>query len=110
MIADVIDTMHLMNLQEELKQCRNWVSKLDVKKAVDVSLFETTIRILGGFIAAYHLTEDTLYRDKAGELAEALLPAFKSKPFPYPTVNLKTGSGRSDRCAICVKILQNLDF
>jgi hypothetical protein len=32
----------------------------------DVNLFETTIRVLGGLLSAYHLSDgDPLYRDKA---------------------------------------------
>ena len=31
----------------------------------DVNLFETTIRVLGGLLSAYHLSNDTLFLDKA---------------------------------------------
>lgn len=31
----------------------------------DVNLFEVTIRVLGGLLAAYHLSGDTLFLNKA---------------------------------------------
>lgn len=40
-------------------------SELTFNKNVDVNLFESTIRILGGLLSTYHLTEDTLFLDKA---------------------------------------------
>jgi len=96
-IADVLDVMHLMGLQEDLSQARAWVTTLDVNANVDVSLFETTIRILGGFLSAYQLTNDELYKQKALEVAERLVPAFRTTSgLPYPTVNLQSGQGRSD--------------
>jgi len=132
LIADVLDTMHLMGLKEEIAQAlhphlpppphpaslthavclqaRQWLTTLEVEKAVDVSLFETTIRILGGFLSAYHLTHDPLYKEKASALAERLLPAFESKPFPYPTVNLQTGRGRADRLSLSEPTSLQLEF
>ena len=60
----------------------------------DVNLFETTIRVLGGLLSAYHLSDgDPLYRDKAEQLAERLLPAFDSASgIPFSDVNLGTGA------------------
>ena len=36
---------------------------LDVNR--DVNLFETTIRVLGGLLSAYHLSKDEIFLDKA---------------------------------------------
>lgn len=57
----------------------------------DASTFETTIRYLGGLIAAHDLSKDDLYLQKAVELADRLMPAFRtSTGIPYSTVNLRT--------------------
>lgn len=40
-------------------------TELSFNKNVDVNLFESTIRILGGLLSTYHLTGDTLFLDKA---------------------------------------------
>lgn len=39
--------------------------KLDFEKNVDVNLFESTIRILGGLLSTYHLSGDSLFLSKA---------------------------------------------
>lgn len=39
--------------------------KLRFQKDVDVNLFESTIRILGGLLSAYHLSGDALFLQKA---------------------------------------------
>lgn len=65
-IIDSLDTMLLMNLREEFQQARNWVAhSLTFEKNVDVNLFETTIRVLGGLLSAYHLSRDDLFLKKA---------------------------------------------
>ena len=65
-IIDSLDTMLLMNLREEFQQARNWVeNSFDLNKSVDVNLFETTIRVLGGLSSAYHLSKDELFLKKA---------------------------------------------
>lgn len=53
-------------LRTEFTEARNWVEKeLSFNKNVDVNLFETTIRVLGGLLSAYHLTGDQLFLEKA---------------------------------------------
>jgi len=65
-IIDSLDTMLLMNLHEEFQQARDWVANsLTFEKNVDVNLFETTIRVLGGLLSAYHLSQDDLFLKKA---------------------------------------------
>lgn len=39
--------------------------KLRFRKNVDVNLFESTIRILGGLLSAFHLSGDVLFLTKA---------------------------------------------
>lgn len=39
--------------------------KLRFRKNVDVNLFESTIRILGGLLSAFHLSGDILFLKKA---------------------------------------------
>lgn len=65
-IIDSLDTMLLMNLRKEFQQAREWVANsLSFEKNVDVNLFETTIRVLGGLLSAYHLSQDKLFLNKA---------------------------------------------
>jgi len=59
---------------------------------IDISVFETNIRFIGGFLTCYAMTGDRIFRDKAEYVANKLLPAFQTPTgIPYSLVNLKTG-------------------
>jgi hypothetical protein len=50
----------------EFNEARAWVeSSLSFDVSRDVNLFECTIRVLGGLLSTYHLSQDTLFLDKA---------------------------------------------
>lgn len=95
MIVDSIDTLMIMDADDEVSRARKWIkSDLDYLFDYNVNLFETTIRMLGGLLSAHALSKDDLYLDKAADLAKALLGGFKSKTgVPYSSVNLLTGEG-----------------
>lgn len=59
----------------EYEEAREWVAtSLSFEKG-DVNLFETTIRVLGGLLAAYHLSNDDMYLHKAVSISFSLLVA-----------------------------------
>ncbi|KAI9310280.1 glycoside hydrolase [Dichotomocladium elegans] len=94
MIVDSLDTMLLMNLTEEYAQAREWVAtRLDFNKNQDVNVFETTIRVLGGLLSAYHLSgKDPIYLEKATDLGQRLIGAFHTPSgIPYASVVLSSG-------------------
>jgi hypothetical protein len=92
-IIDSLDVLHIMGLTEELALAKKWVmSDLVINKPVMVSVFECTIRILGGLLAAHALTHDKDYLIPAEQLGNALLKAFKpGSLLPCNSVNLQTG-------------------
>jgi hypothetical protein len=96
-IVDALDTLHIMGLDAEFTVARNWVAdSLTFNRFFDASVFETTIRIVGGLLSAHHLTGDALFVDKAKELADRLMPAFETPTgIPFSTVNLKSGKTRN---------------
>lgn len=50
----------------EFQEAKNWVqNSLTFTQNRDVNLFEVTIRVLGGLLAAYHLSGDRMFLDKA---------------------------------------------
>eukprot|EP01035_Chromulina_nebulosa_P048586 gene48586-65940_t len=58
----------------------------------EVSVFETSIRLVGGLLSAHHACGDPVLLAKARDLADRLLPAFDTPTgMPYPYINLKTG-------------------
>ncbi|XP_075418582.1 endoplasmic reticulum mannosyl-oligosaccharide 1,2-alpha-mannosidase-like [Tenrec ecaudatus] len=78
-LVDALDTMWIMGLTREFEEARTWVAeKLQFHKDVDVNLFESTIRILGGLLSTYHLTGDSLFLEKAKDFGNRLLPVFKT--------------------------------
>ncbi|GFW22873.1 endoplasmic reticulum mannosyl-oligosaccharide 1,2-alpha-mannosidase [Trichonephila clavipes] len=92
-IVDSLDTMYMMDLQEEFSEAKEWVrEKLNFNVNKDVNFFETTIRVLGGLLSAFHLSKDTIFLEKAIDLANRLMPSFRSSSgMPYSDVNLQTG-------------------
>ncbi len=50
----------------EFDEAKAWVaSSLKIVKNKDVGVFETTIRVLGGLLSAYHLSEEDVFLKKA---------------------------------------------
>lgn len=94
-IVDSLDTLKIMELDEELEHAKEWVkNELSYDMDYNVNTFETTIRMLGGLLSAHYLTGDDLYLDKATDLGNRLLGAFESSSgLPYASVNLHSGQG-----------------
>ncbi|XP_043966856.1 mannosidase, alpha, class 1B, member 1b [Gambusia affinis] len=98
-LIDALDTMWILELKQEFEEAREWVaSELTFNKNVDVNLFETTIRILGGLLSTYHLTGDNLFLDKAKDVGSRLMPAFNTQSkIPYSDVNIGKGTAHPPR-------------
>ncbi|KAI5069119.1 hypothetical protein GOP47_0015420 [Adiantum capillus-veneris] len=92
-IVDSLDTLYIMGLNDEFHKAKEWVAaNMTFDKYYDASVFETTIRVLGGLLSAYDLSEDSMFLDKAKELADRLLPAWNTPTgIPYTTINLHSG-------------------
>ncbi|CAN9101513.1 unnamed protein product [Alternaria alternata] len=79
-LVDALDTLWIMGLKDEFEEAVKAVDRIDFTTTprADIPLFETTIRYLGGLLAAYDLS-DKKYKNllaKAVELAEILISAF----------------------------------
>jgi len=95
-LIEALDTLWVMGLDSRFQDGVDWV-KAHADFAVDgeVSVFETSIRLVGGLLSAHHACGDPVLLAKAKDLAERLLPAFDTPTgFPYRFVNLKTGAVR----------------
>ena len=94
-IVDSLDTLHIMGLNDEFDRAKKYtLTTLSFDVNQDVSVFETTIRVLGGLISAYNLDSDIQFLDLALELANRMLPAFNTPTgFPRAKVNLQSGKG-----------------
>jgi len=96
-IVDAIDTLLIMGFTDEAAKARDWVAEsLSFDVSASVSVFEVTIRFVGGLISAYAMTGDEVYKQKAQDLATRLLPAFKTATgIPMAQINLRSGSSRN---------------
>ncbi|KAF9419840.1 mannosyl-oligosaccharide alpha-1,2-mannosidase [Podila epigama] len=96
-IVDSLDTILLMGLDKEFKEARDWVEhSLNFNQDGTVNLFETTIRVLGGLLAAYDQSgaKEKVFLDKAVDLADRLLGAFNTPTgIPYASVHLSMSRG-----------------
>lgn len=110
-LIDTLDTLVIMGNHTEFRRAVGLVqmhyneSKFDID--VNVSVFEVTIRVLGGLLSAHQMAVDAqlgIYNDTTSErydggllklaidLGDRLLPAFKTNTgIPYGTVNLRSG-------------------
>lgn len=79
-LVDALDTLWMMGLKDEFEDAVKAVSTIDftTTSRADIPLFETTIRYLGGLLAAYDISGEKykVLLDKAVELAEILYSAF----------------------------------
>lgn len=99
-VVDALDTMLLMGLDAEYQRARSWVAeKMTFDRDADYNTFETTIRILGGLLSAYHLSGgDELYLTRARDLADRMLPVFDTASgLPLSMINLQKRQGVQDK-------------
>ena len=94
--VDALDTLIVMKLDGEAAKAKELIVKdLSFDRDVYVKNFEITIRLLGGLLSSYQLTNDKRLLDLAEDLGNRLLPAFNSPTgLPYVYVNLKSGQVR----------------
>jgi mannosyl-oligosaccharide alpha-1,2-mannosidase len=96
-IVEALDTLWVMGLDEEFRDGVEWVKRnLDFDVDGEVSVFETSIRLVGGLLSAFHACGDPVLLATARDCADRLLPAFAASPLgiPHRFINLKTGTIR----------------
>ncbi|KAH0696849.1 hypothetical protein KY289_014331 [Solanum tuberosum] len=109
-IIDALDTAMIMGADEVVHEAGSWIEKHlpeRIEGKGQVNLFETTIRLLGGLLSAYHLSggsqgripeqkgpNPSIYLENAKNLADRLLTAFTASPsdIPYSDVVLRDKS------------------
>ncbi|TPX30256.1 hypothetical protein SmJEL517_g06146 [Synchytrium microbalum] len=90
---DSLDTLYIMELDDEYSQAKNLSLTLNLDQNIIINVFEAIIRLVGGLLAAYDLTSDTKLLDLAVSVADALLPAFNDNYMGLPSnsLNLQLG-------------------
>lgn len=109
-LVDALDTFAVMNDIEGFENALEKVEHINFDMDINVSVFETTIRILGGLLSAHLIAKD--YGDKikyhdellvlAEDLGQRLLPAYDTPTgMPFGSVNLKRGVEPSETPITC---------
>lgn len=77
-LVDSLDTLWIMGMKAEFAEAVDAAVTIDFAKSQqeEINTFETTIRYLGGFLAAYDLSGDARLLRKANEVGEMLIKAF----------------------------------
>ncbi|KAI1313118.1 glycoside hydrolase [Xylaria venustula] len=91
-LVDSLDSLWLLGLKDEFEAAVVACNNIDftTTKAQDINVFETTIRYLGGFLAAYELTDrqHPSLLNKSTEIANLLMTAFDTpNRMPIPRFN-----------------------
>lgn len=96
--VDSLDTLYLLGFKSEADATRKYITEnLAFDKDIYVQNFEITIRLLGGLLSAYQMTNDKKLLALAEDLGTRLLPVFDSPTgLPYRYVNLKTGKTKGE--------------
>lgn len=111
-IVDALDTAMIMGLDDVVSEAGSWIEKHlpeRITQKGQVNLFETTIRVVGGLLSAYHLSggeqgnptnkgpKPIIYLENARNLADRLLTAFTSSPtaIPFSDVVLRDNSAHA---------------
>ena len=64
-LVDSLDLLWLMGEKAEFQGALEWVAKeLDPSVNAHVNVFEVTIRVIGGLLAAYHLSGEEAFLEK----------------------------------------------
>lgn len=95
-ILDSLTTLWILNLPEEFEEAADFVEKSLKFGRMDeeISVFELSIRGLGGLLGAHSLSGRPMFLQRARELADLLLPAFDTPSgMPLPGWNLKRLQG-----------------
>ncbi|KAI0250639.1 glycoside hydrolase family 47 protein [Lactifluus subvellereus] len=92
-IIDAMSTIYIMNLTDFFDEALNFIPNLDFTKSKtldNVSVFESTIRYLGGLISAYELSgkQHFILIEKARQLADRLSLAWSpGNVIPFGTMD-----------------------
>ncbi|KAK3209360.1 hypothetical protein GRF29_69g1526383 [Pseudopithomyces chartarum] len=107
-LVDALDTLWIMGLKDEFYEAVEAVAAIDfgVSESTTISVFETTIRYLGGLLSAYDLSQEKVLLTKAVQLGEMLYRAFDTTPNNFPLdrlmlENAKKKGGFNAESSIC---------
>lgn len=114
-LIDALDTLVVMGLHDEFNKAVDYIKyNVSFDADINVSVFETNIRVVGGLLSAHMLSHRTTTELEMGwpcngpllrmaeDVARRLLPAFDTPTgMPYGTVNLRSGVPQGETTVTC---------
>ncbi|KAH9122579.1 hypothetical protein LEN26_006948 [Aphanomyces euteiches] len=94
-LVDAMDTLHVMGLYDDFNEAADWAeANLSARFPWprQVSIFETTIRNLGGLLSSYSLSGRPGLLAVADDLGARLVRGLNKTALPFSLVNLIDGS------------------
>ncbi|KAH9285847.1 Endoplasmic reticulum mannosyl-oligosaccharide 1,2-alpha-mannosidase [Echinococcus granulosus] len=92
-MVDSLDTLWMYKMMDEFVRARDWI-EAHINFGYnndDTNVFESTIRLLGGLLSAYHISGDIVFLKKAELIGGKLIAAFNSPSgLPYTNINFQT--------------------
>jgi mannosyl-oligosaccharide alpha-1,2-mannosidase len=111
-LVDSLDTLWIMNLKTEFQEAIEAVTDIDFAPGSgELNMFETTIRYLGGLLAAYDLTDckDSRLLQKAMELGDMIYTSFDTpNRMPITRWNAKKAAAGEEQEAASQGIIAEL--
>lgn len=97
-LVDSLDTLKLVGLDAEFNEGRDYVASDEFARKLQglggsTSIFETTIRILGGLLGAYTVSQDKIFVDRARMLGEKIRDRISDQGLVPPTFGASVRSG-----------------
>nr|AIG56487.1 secreted protein [Achlya hypogyna] len=111
-LIDSLDTLYIMGLHEEFERAVEWTEAnlaARFNERRPISIFETTIRILGGLLSAYNLSGRQTLLTLADDLGARLLRGLQTDTLPLSLVDLIDGT-TSERSFIAEFTTVQLEF
>lgn len=91
-LIDSLDTLYIMNFQNEFDEAVNYLESHFLEHALKNAkgpVFEMIIRVTGGLLSAYQLSGRKILLDIAYNFTSYLVPSFKTKTgLPLPHIDL----------------------
>ncbi|CAN5387518.1 hypothetical protein BH20ACI1_BH20ACI1_29790 [soil metagenome] len=95
--VDSLDSLYLLGFKDEADKTRKYITEnLSFDKDIDVQNFEITIRLLGGLLSSYQMTNDKKLLNLAEDLGNRLLPVLTSCPALIRELHGQSIAGRSN--------------
>ncbi|KAJ8600609.1 hypothetical protein CTAYLR_010047 [Chrysophaeum taylorii] len=97
-LVDSLDTLWIVGLEDEFREGRDYVASDEFKAKLErlggsTSVFETTIRILGGLLGAYALSEDPIFLERAKVVGRKIAGRIDATGLVPPSFGASVRSG-----------------